>query len=68
MIEIYRDNNNDWHWRMIGAGKDRLIIAQSGRGFPKRSGLLKSLERVRETIATAGIIEAVDLPAKAVAE
>lgn len=68
MIEVYRDDNNDWHWRMVGAGKGKPIIAQSVVGYQKRSAMLKSLERVREQIGTANIIEAVTLPIKAVAE
>jgi uncharacterized protein YegP (UPF0339 family) len=65
VIEIYRDNENNWHWRLVGSGKAKPVIAHSQGTFPKRSGLLKSLERVRETMPTAGIIEAVDLPVKA---
>lgn len=60
MFEVYRDSKNEWRWRL--KAKNGRIIADAGEGYKKRSAMLKSLERLKELVPTAGIIEVVVLP------
>jgi uncharacterized protein YegP (UPF0339 family) len=44
-FEIYEDRGEEWRWRL--RHRNGEIIADSGEGFPKRSGAVASIERVK---------------------
>jgi uncharacterized protein YegP (UPF0339 family) len=44
-FEIYRDRADEWRWRL--RHRNGEIIADGGQSFPKRSGAVASIERVK---------------------
>lgn len=54
MIEVYRGQDG-WRWRLVAAnGK---IVADSGESYVKRSAILKAIDRVKDLMAAAGVVE-----------
>ncbi|WP_254272899.1 HVO_2922 family protein [Haloarcula marina] len=44
-FEIYEDRGEEWRWRL--RHRNGEIIADSGEGYPKRSGAVAAIERVK---------------------
>ena len=45
-LEIYKDKKGEWRWRVISKGR---IVAESGEGYKRKSGLLKTLKNFMKT-------------------
>lgn len=47
-IEIYRDEANEWRWRLLH--RNGNILAGSGEGYANRGGARRAIDRLREDI------------------
>lgn len=52
-FEIYRDNANEWRWRLIAANGH--IIAASGEGYRSKQGVERGIESVKKSVPEAEI-------------
>jgi uncharacterized protein YegP (UPF0339 family) len=55
MFELYKDGKGEWRWRLLAHNKK--IIADSGEGYVKRSAARKAVDRVKQLVAVASIVE-----------
>lgn len=53
-LELYRDENNKWRWRLISKADVRAISSQ---GYVSKQGCLIALSRVRSIMQDAELIE-----------
>ena len=53
-VEIYRDDNKKYNWRLISKAK---IHAQSTQSYVSKQGCLIALERARLQMQAADLIE-----------
>ena len=49
-IELYRDNQDLWRWRMKRSGR---IIAESGEGYSRQRGAIQTLLNLIASLKTA---------------
>ncbi len=60
-FEIRRDKAKEWRWRFI-AGNGQ-ITAGPGEGYKRKAACLKAIQRHKEEVAAAVIVEASELDA-----
>jgi uncharacterized protein YegP (UPF0339 family) len=54
-IIIFRDEKNEWRWRLIA--KNGRIVADSGEGYKRRAAILRTIERIRVGFGAAPLIQ-----------
>jgi hypothetical protein len=52
-FEVYRDNANEWRWRLVAANGH--IIAASGEGYRSKQGVKRGIESVKKSAPEAEI-------------
>jgi len=52
-FEIYRDNANEWRWRLVAANGH--IIAASGEGYRSKQGVKRGIQSVKKSAPEAEI-------------
>lgn len=53
--EIYRDSKREWRFRL--RARNGRIVVNAGEGYKRKSGALKSIERVKNQAAYAEVVE-----------
>ncbi|HKL29463.1 MAG TPA: HVO_2922 family protein [Natrialbaceae archaeon] len=53
-FEVYRDNANEWRWRLVAANGH--IIAASGEGYRSKQGVKRGIESVKKSAPEAEIL------------
>lgn len=53
-FEIYRDNSDEWRWRLIASNGN--IIAASGEGYTSKQGAKRGIESVKKNAPDAQIV------------
>ena len=53
-FEIYRDNGDQWRWRLIASNGN--IIAASGEGYTSKQGAKRGIESVKKNAQDAHIV------------
>lgn len=44
-FEIYRDNNDEWRWRLISS--NGRIMADSGESYKSKQGVMKAINTIQ---------------------
>lgn len=58
MVEVYKDNDGQWRWRLTAGEK---ILAASGEGYRRRGAAVTAWEKVRDLAPKAGLVEILPL-------
>ena len=48
-IEVYRDDEPEWNWRLVG--RNGRVLAESPRGYAARAGAAQGAKRARDLLA-----------------
>lgn len=54
MVEVYKDESNEWRWRLTAGDK---ILAKSAESYRRRGAAVKAWERVRDLAPKVGLVE-----------
>lgn len=52
-FEIFRDNADEWRWRLVAANGH--IIAASGEGYRSKQGVKRGIESVKTSVPKADV-------------
>jgi uncharacterized protein YegP (UPF0339 family) len=53
-FELYRDNADEWRWRLVVANGN--IIADSGEGYVSKQGAKRGIESVKTSAPDAQVV------------
>mgnify|MGYP000548428266 CR=1 FL=1 len=53
-FEVYRDNADEWRWRLVVANGN--IIADSGEGYASKQGAKRGIESVKSSAPAASVV------------
>lgn len=65
--DIFRGSNGEWYWNLHNGG-NHSIIATGGEGFMSRRNAHDGIIQFRDTVKTAYLPSAYDLPSMATAD
>jgi uncharacterized protein YegP (UPF0339 family) len=54
-FDVYEDNAGEYRWRLLSANGN--IVADSGEGYESRSGAQNAVERLRELVPEADVLD-----------
>jgi len=54
-IEVYKDVNREWRWRLISA--NGRIVADSAEGYKRKASVMRAIERVKKLMNISRIVE-----------
>lgn len=54
-FELYRDNAEEWRWRLVASNGN--IIADSGEGYSTKQGAKRGIESVKASAPAAPVRE-----------
>ena len=54
-FELYRDNADEWRWRLVVSNGN--IIADSGEGYASKQGAKRGIESVKKSAPAARIVD-----------
>ena len=53
-FELYRDNADEWRWRLVVSNGN--IIADSGEGYASKQGAKRGIESVKKSAPVARVL------------
>lgn len=61
MVEVYKDDDGQWRWRLTAGDK---ILARSADGFRRRGQAVNAWQRVVALAPQAGLVEILPMKAR----
>jgi uncharacterized protein len=53
-IEIYKDTNNEWRWRLVA--RNGNTVAVSGEGYKRKASMMLALRRIGQQFSQSEIV------------
>ncbi|WP_458190980.1 HVO_2922 family protein [Haladaptatus sp. NG-WS-4] len=53
VFEVYRDNADEWRWRLVASNGN--IIADCGEGYKSKQGVRRGIESVKKAVPQANV-------------